>query len=209
MVNNNEKPGYVARLIGYLSLCMLAAAFGSMFGDKLLVYWLIFGTFGLVSAIGLNMISQSRTRYKELNEKKKLLQQAEKNLNKIVEIEESFDAIADAVRHIQSDIEITQKHQAVTITPLNKSPGTTGEHFEGTLWNISTNGFSLAHDFCLQRGYVLLLFALENREPIQFIADLLWCERQTDGRYFSGGKFLELVASVDVGSEKTDFAETH
>ncbi len=215
-----EKPGYTARLIGYLSICMLAAAFGSMLGTIWFRYWLIFGTFGLVSAIGLNMLSRSRAQSEAANRRKMIALQAEKNLDKIVDIEESFDAILAAVRQIQSDITDAKKHRRrsntdkrvsllkpVTITPLRESPGATSESFVGSLRNISSHGFSLVHDCFLQRGYVLLEYSLENQETVMFIADLLWCERQAGGQYFSGGKFLELVSSVDTDSAKPDFAQ--
>ncbi len=215
-----ENPGYTARLIGYLSICMLAAAFGSMLGTIWFRYWLIFGTFGLVSAIGLNILSQSRAQSEASNRRKMVALQAEKNLDKIVDIEESFDAILGAVRQIQSDITGVKKHSGrstaetrtsllkpVTITPLRGSPGAASEPFVGSLRNISSHGFSLVHDCFLQRGYVLLEFAIKNQEPVMFIADLLWCERQDGGQYFSGGKFLELVSSVDTDSAKPDFAQ--
>lgn len=217
-----EKPGYTAGLIGYLSVCMLAAAFGSMLGTIWFRYWLIFGTFGLVSAIGLNILSRSRAQSEAANRRKMVALQAEKNLDKIVDIEESFDAILGAVRQIQSDITGAKKHRRrsnadtrvsllkpVTITPLRESPGAASESFVGSLRNISSHGFGLLPDCFLQRGYVLLEFTLENQDPVMFIADLLWCERQTTGRYFSGGKFLELVSSVDTGSTKPDLAQAH
>ena len=43
---------------------------------------------------------------------------------------------------------------------------------------------------------MILEFELENSKPIRFIADLLWCEPQPDGQFFSGGKLLELVNPV-------------
>ncbi len=217
-----EKPGYTARLIGYLSICMLAAAFGSMLGTIWFPYWVIFGTFGLASAIGLNILSQSRARSEAVKRREIVALRTEKNLNKIVDIEESFNEVIGAVHQIQSDIADAKKHQResdaetrvplhkpVTITPLRGSTETANESFGGSLRNISSRGFSLAHDCFLERGYVFLEFALENQEPLKFIADILWCERQAAGQYFSGGKFLELVAAADAGSANPDFAQSH
>ncbi len=201
---------------------MLAAAIGSQLDNVWSRYWLIFGTLGLVSAIGLYVLSQARARAEEMNRRIKASLQIEKNVNKIVDIEESFDAIISAVRYIQLDIAEMGNHplgagaetrmamlKPVTITPVGELPGLESESFVGTLRNISSRGFSLAHDHFLERGYVLLLFAFENHKPIQLIADILWCEHQSGGQYFSGGKFLELVSSDETGSLKPDYAQAH
>jgi len=209
-----EKPGYVAKLIGYLSFGMLAAALGSVLGEALSRLWLIFGMLGLVSALGLNVLSRTRARSKYLKKRQKLSLQAEKHLSKIVVVEESFDEISEAVRRIQSDAAKPKtkggkpKHEAgaflnepVIITPLQWSRKITDKSVVGRVRNISGYGFGLAHDCSLQRGYVLLEFEFENREPVEFIADLLWCEAQSNGQFFSGGKLLEVVNPVAVGAE--------
>jgi hypothetical protein len=63
--------------------------------------------------------------------------------------------------------------------------------------NISRYGFGLAHNQQLERGLVLLKCELENGEPLRFIADVLWCELQDSGCYFSGGKILEVISPSD------------
>ena len=87
----------------------------------------------------------------------------------------------------------------MTITPLEWSRKITEKSVVGHVRNISGYGFGLAHECLLQPGYVLLEFELENHEPVEFIADLLWCEAQPNGKFFSGGKLLEVVNLVAVG----------
>ena len=207
-----ECPGYVARLIGYLSFGMLAAAFGSMFGQSWSRLWFIFGLLGLVSAFGLSVISRKRAQAKFQKVENELKREAEKHLSKIVNVEVSFDEISEAVRRIQANVaaasavdkKVDEKtgrearitlNAAVKITPLKWSQKVDDESILGQVRNISGYGFGLAHGRQIQRGYVLLEFELEGREPVQFIADLLWCEEQPDGRFYSGGKLLELVRS--------------
>lgn len=100
-IDSTEKPGYAARLIAYLSATMLAAAVGSTLGENWGRLWFIFGVFGLVSSVGLYLISLSRARSESLRKKNELARQAEKHLKKIVVVEESFDEISEAVRRIQ------------------------------------------------------------------------------------------------------------
>jgi hypothetical protein len=152
-----------------------------------------------------------------------LLLQTENNLNRIIEIEESFDAINNAVSKIQAEITDMRQYRtrkndktrlpvfkSATITPIKSMAGISRESFGVFLRNISSLGFSLSHYFFLERGYVLLEFNLKNQETVKFIADLLWCEQQSDGCYFSGGKFLEVVKTDDLissNSNKPELAE--
>ena len=45
------RSGQLTKLIAYLSVCMLAAAFGALIGPVWSYWWALFGTFGLSSAI--------------------------------------------------------------------------------------------------------------------------------------------------------------
>ena len=127
---------------------------------------------------------------------------------------ESSDAIRAALRRFQSDAtsptpqgangqaeQSPPLNKAVTITPLFRSFGDAGcrlgKPLVGRVRNIAHHGFGLAHDQQLERGFVLLEFDLANGEPLQFIADVLWCELQENGRSFSGGKLLEIVSPSD------------
>ena len=92
-------------------------------------------------------------------------------------------------------------NKPATITPLLRSSGDAryrpGEPLAVRVRNISRRGVGLAHDQRLERGFVLLDFKLENGEPLRFIADVLWCELQDSGGYFSGGKLLDVVSPSD------------
>jgi hypothetical protein len=88
-------------------------------------------------------------------------------------------------------------HCGITITPL-REPGASPQEcsegsFTGYVRDISPNGVGLIHDRPLEKASVILAFELENDECIQFIADVLWCEKQQDGQYISGGKFKRLA----------------
>ena len=204
----------VAQLIAYLSLCMLAAAFGAMIGPAWSRWWAIFGTFGLTSAIGLDVLSRSRARLENRRRQKQLAQKAEQSLDKMMGEMESSDAIRTALRHFQPDAgDPTPQdsdsqpeprlplNKPVTITRLRRCSADVGDRLgepvAGRVRNISRHGVGLAHDDRLERGPVLLEFELAGGEPLRFIADVLWCELRDGGSYFSGGKILELVGPSD------------
>ena len=209
------KSAPLTRLIAYLSLCMLAAAFGAMIGPAWSRWWAIFGTFGLASAVGLDVLNRSRARRADHTRRKQLALKAERKLDEMMGDTESSGAIRAALRQFQPGAADPTPQAAncqadprlplnkpATITRLLRSSGDArdrlGEPLAGRVRNISRYGFGLAHDQRLEQGLVLLEIDLENGEPLQFIADVFWCELQDSGCYFSGGKILEMVDPSDV-----------
>ena len=214
MDNRVPGPQRLAHLIAYLSLCMLAAAFGALVEPSWLRWWALFGTFGLVSAVGFDAISRCRARIELQRREKQMSRRAEQSLNEVCSKMQSSEAILAAVREITqtADVEPSQLrtkptkqrlpvHKQVTITPVCGFPkgkvGRLGDSFTGYVQNISGSGIGLAHDRRLERGPVLLAFELTGGDQIQLIADLFWCELQDDGAYHSGGKILEVVTPSD------------
>jgi hypothetical protein len=204
----------LTRLIAYLSVCMLAAAFGSMVGQAWCRWWAIFGAFGLTSAAGLDVLDRSRTRWADHRRRKRLALKADQSLHEMIDDMESSRAIRDALRQVQPGDTIPTPqgtngqaeprlclNEPATITRLFRSSGDAGyqlgEPLAGRVRHISRYGFNLAHNQRLERGIILLEFDLANGMPLQFIADVLWCELQDDGGYFSGGKLLEVVSPSD------------
>jgi hypothetical protein len=209
------KSAPLTRPIAYLSVCMLAAALGAVVGPAWSQWWAIFGAFGLVSATGLDVLNRSRTRRVDRRRRKQLALKAEHKLGEMLGDMESADAIIAAMRQLQSgDADPTPQgttgqleprlpvDKTVTITALLRSPVDAGyrrgEPFTGRLRNVSRHGFGLAHDQRVERGFILLEVDLVHGERIQFVAGVLWCERQDSGCYFSGGKLLHVVSPSDM-----------
>jgi len=203
------KSGSVTRLIAYLSVCMLAAAFGSMLDQVWGRWWAIFGTFGLTSAVALDALCRCRARAEDLRKREKLSSQAKKHVDKMMREIEASDAMLAALHRIQPKITDSEPQRgdvranprqpvnaSVTITPVCPLSGKLGESFTGHVRNISRHGVGLAHDRCLKREFVLLEIEGTNGEPILFVANLLWCELQASGQYFSGGKLVELLGTI-------------
>jgi hypothetical protein len=204
----------LTRLIACLSLCMLAAAFGTLLGPTWSRWWAIFGTFGLASAIGLEALNRSRRRGAEQMHMKQLALQAERKLNEMADDLRSTDAIRGALQHLLScNLDPTNSGGAceaepraspnipARITRLLQCPGggntAVGEPLAARVRNISRRGVGLAHDQSLERGLVVLEIATEKGERLKFIVDVLWCELQNGGSFFSGGKILNVVSPSD------------
>jgi hypothetical protein len=212
--DGTPKSAPITHLIAYLSVCMLAASFGAMVGPVWSRWWAIFGAFGLTSAVGLDVLNRSRTRRANRRRRRRLALKAERSLDEIMGDMESSDAIRAALRQFQLDATSSALqgvngqaearlplNKPATITPLLRSSGDAGyrrgKPFVGCVRSISHHGFGLAHDRLLERGFVLLQVDLANGKPIQFVADVFWCEVQNSGCYFSGGKLLDVVSPSD------------
>jgi hypothetical protein len=201
----------LTQLIAYLSLCMLAAAFGAVVGPAWCRCWAIFGTFGLASATGLDVLNRSRQRLAAHARSKQLALKAERKLDEIIGDVESSGAVRAALRQFQegaADPVPQGAHRRVEPRlPLDKPARITrllqysngavqrmGEPLAGRLRNVSRQGFGLVHDERLEQGFVLLEIDFDGGEPLQLIGGVLWCELQENGRYFSGGKILEVAS---------------
>jgi hypothetical protein len=205
----------LTRLIAQLSLCMLAAAFGGTVGQPWCRWWAIFGAFGLASATGCDVLNRSYVLMADRTRRKQFTRKAQRKLDAMMDDLQSSCAISAALRELQPDAaDPTPRrtngqdesrlslNRPATITPLlRNSCGAVqrlGERQAGRLRNISRYGFGLAHDQRLDRGLVLLRTELADGRPLQFIADVLWCELRGGGGYFSGGKLLEVVTARDL-----------
>ncbi|MGA2030869.1 MAG: hypothetical protein ABSG68_01320 [Thermoguttaceae bacterium] len=214
------KSAPLTKLIACLSLCMLAAAFGAMVGPAWGRWWAIFGAFGLASALGLDVLDRSRARRADRARNAERALKAELRLNEMLNDMESSGAVFAALRQLQRDAaeptSQTANRQVEPRLPLDRPATITrllhypsgavdrlGEPVAGRMRNISRHGFGLAHDERLERGLVLLACDCESGRPLQFIADLLWCERQETGCYFSGGKILDVVNPSDFRSPRS------
>jgi hypothetical protein len=139
---------------------------------------------------------------------------AERKLDEIMGDMESFGTISAALRQLQEDAAgptAQGAHRRVEPRlPLDKPARITrliqhssgaiqrkGEPLAGRLRNVSRQGFGLVHDERLERGLVLLEIDFGGGASLQLIGDLLWCELQDGGHYFSGGKILEAANSSD------------
>jgi hypothetical protein len=213
---DRSKP--LTELIAGFSLCMLAAAFGSLLGPEWGRSWMIFGTFGLVSSVGLDVFRRTQERLKEEKRERAMAIVAEQNLSKVITTMRSSTSLRDALRKIQGDAvggeprgptrrddpRLPLRHP-VTITRLRERWKTSdeylGDSLPGSVRDISSCGIGLAHRRHLERGPVLLVFELNDGERVSFTAEVLWCEPQSDGQYFSGAKLMDVLNPEETQSE--------
>jgi hypothetical protein len=202
--------GSLTRLIAYVSLGMLAAAFGAAVGPTWSRWWALFGTFGLASAEGLDIVYRARARHAQRAQNALAAMRLTRKLGEELSDLEASDAIRATLRQLQSAAGSPNARgpgsqagtrlsldRPATIWRLLRSPADAGyrlgEPLPGWVQNVSCCGFGLSHDHRLEPGLILLDFVLDSGQTVQFVGEVLWCEFQRGGGYLSGGKILDAI----------------
>lgn len=204
----------VSELIAWLSVCMLAASWATTFDPSWGRCWAIFGAFGLTSALGMDVLKRSQQQRQIRARNRRTTRRAERNLDKEIDGMESSTAVRFAVVRLKQSLakaQANRRHSAaqpgppsndeVTLTRLYGWPKVVcdrmAESVAGRLRGISRQGAELVHDRRIERGLVLLACPLDPARQVHFIADVLWCELQNDGRYFSRAKLIDVLTTED------------
>ncbi|HVU86449.1 MAG TPA: hypothetical protein VHD36_03965 [Pirellulales bacterium] len=80
-------------LIAWLSVCMLAAAWGARMGPEWVTAWRDWGAFGLTAAVGLNVADRLRLARRKRREEADAQQLLERRISTVIE-EESAEEYA-------------------------------------------------------------------------------------------------------------------
>src|SRR5438105_130277 len=90
-------------LIAWLSVCLLAAAWGPTLGRDRQIVWTYFGLFGLVAAVGLDTLSRTRRVRRERILQERLTSAQQRRLKQFDAHGRSSLAIREATRRIAED----------------------------------------------------------------------------------------------------------
>ena len=209
---NKEIPGKsLANLIAWLSVCVLSAAWGAGMDADWQAYWKQLGAFGLASAVGLNAASRMRATYKRRAEQIALSSHLEERLSNFADEPELDLQLRSIVGRLLEDVEVCSDSDnddrtrfpiasgwPVLVTPLATKgvPSRRATTTRAMLCNVSRTGVGLLHSLALAVGPARLTCRLRDGQIVSLIIEIRWCERQSDGRFASGGRFLE-VANPD------------
>ena len=193
-------------LIAWLSLCMLAAAWGHTVDERWQKNWAIAGTFGIVAATGLGSLEKVRlVRNKFLRERTVRLL-SEKRLAQFNEHNAALESIDKAIHRLTThaaserrkrNFKSTQSKGTAVLSkyPLKVIP--IGEHDDvidvcsarsivGSLHKISPSVISFEHDETFTERIVLLAFKLEAEKQLCFVVNVMYTQKFTDGFTSSG-----------------------
>ncbi len=203
-------------LISWLSVCLLAGAYGHTLDAEWQAIWAEMGLLGLAAGLGLSSIDRFRqARLKRLRELA-MQSRLEFGLNRLNQHSATIDSINSAVRMLarQASIDMRGKlgmaqrnhrrdqMQLLTDYPLSIIPivehdeaSTLLSAIEGTLQQVSSRVVSFEHEQPIPTQTVLLTFDIGEKR-LSFVVDVNWTQ-EVDGTYSSGGTVLVVGVPSD------------
>ena len=201
----------IPTLIAWLSLCLLAAAFGHALDAQWQIIWAEIGAFGLAAAVGLGALEKTRAARAERVYNRVMQTRVECGLARLNEHSAAVDSINTAVRRLaehaakrrSSEIASVPRvkrrwqTQLLSDTPLEIVPvedqdvpfdSKSVAPITGALRQISSQGVTFEHGEPFAARIVLLTFKLTD-EQLSFVVDVIWSQNTVDG-YTSGGTVL-------------------
>ena len=204
-----EVPGKsLANLIAWLSVCVLSAAWGAGMDASWQSYWKLLGAFGLASAVGLNAAARVRATYKRRAQIIALSNHLEERLTSFADEPELDPQLRSAVARLLDEVEADANDPGddrtrfpvpsgwpVLLTPLSRTPGPTrrATTIRAILRNVSRTGAGMLHAIELPLGPARLTYRLRDGHIVSLLVEIRWCERQADGHFYSGGRFVEVT----------------
>jgi hypothetical protein len=204
-----EVPGKsLANLIAWLSVCVLSAAWGAGMDTDWQSYWKQLGAFGLVSAVGLNAAARVRATCKRRAHQIALSSHLEERLSNFADEPELDPQLRSAVARLLDEVEPdglggsdertrfpVASGWPVLVTPLTPTggPSRRATTTRAVLRNVSRTGVGLLHSIALPVGPTRLTYRLGDGHIVSLVIEIRWCESQHDGRFASGGRFLQVT----------------
>jgi len=183
-------------LIGWLSLCIVAAGWSSIFTTPTSVLWRNAGIFGLVAACGL----ESSERYRIAHAARKMRRAIEAKLRKNQFVSRQRLAVkrfcADLERRAVQRVRIREDEGPRIMPPALITPfedGTCGKvSIPAVVRDLSETGIGLLVEQNLPAGFALLQVDSAGEETTPIVVNIRWSKQLSPGRFVSG---CELVGS--------------
>ncbi len=217
-----EEPGQrrfvsVPTLIAWLSVCLLAAAWGRSLDPKLQAQWSTLGLYGLVASVGLGLLEKARKARIKHSRQRALLARTAFGFAHISEQGAAAEAIRSAVRSVTTSTgceideikvprrprkdELRAQRRSERLRQLPMEITTVIDHDDlscelsqplpCTLRDISSRGVSFQHAVPIEGRIVVLTIRLREGNHLSFVAEVLWTEATNEG-FVSGGTILDV-----------------
>jgi hypothetical protein len=219
---NAPKPPRLVSLpasIAWLSLILLAAAWGRTLDDRWQEIWCRIGAFGLTAAVGLGALEKARflrdAHVRNLASRISL-ERLDGRLTRLNEQGAALELIDSAIRQLTRHIATVKPIPACDrkggpsalppkLLPLEVIPVKEHGHtfdinsarsIAGALHGISSRVFSFEHDHAFSERVVLLTFSLKDQGRLCFVVDVLWTHVISD-QFVSSGAVMVVGVPID------------
>ena len=177
-------------MIGWLSLCMLAAAWGPVIDARWQGMWAKAGAVGLVAAFVFERTEQARAGRRKRVRRDAARAVSEHRLDELNEHKSSINSINSAVRAVTVWLGQEFVEYPLKLFPIVKADphvDTNSATFvAGELLAISSSAVKFSHTETIDAPNVLLVIELPKREPLYFFVNVSWVEPSADGFIYCG-----------------------
>jgi hypothetical protein len=204
-----KRPRHVSvpGLIAWLSVCLLAAAWGRTVDERWQNIWVLAGTFGLAAALGLGSLEKARLFRKNWVREQALQLRFEGRLTELNERNAALELIDDAIGQVAKYAASQRKKLRgfpLAAIPVDKCTDTfelaSARSITGSLRKISSSVVNFEHDEAFAERVVLLTFKLEEQRQLCFVVDILGTQKTANG-FASSGIMMAVGVPAHQGSE--------
>jgi hypothetical protein len=194
-----------------VSTCLLAGGAGAFFNESSRMNWMVWGCFGLASAVCLDIVARARERTQIQSLNRIATNRFERELQCAAEENKTNAVIREAVYRLLEGASTTQCKNVSRRTSERRScdigvelllhqDANGAEAKQGTctrvgrLTNLSDLGFELTLADSVLPQRVTMNIAPSRSDRISMLGEVLWCSPQSDGSIIAGGRFLSVVS---------------
>ena len=205
----------LATMIAWVSSCLLAGGISTMFSESTRMLWMIWGSFGLASAVGLDVAARFRERIRIEGLNRIAANRFERDMKVESEEKESHAAIRGAVVRLLDNTPATRQSGAslraevrhpckleAEILLCQKGQQSAVKHgnvrLAAKITNLSTLGFELTLIDHLPPQRITMFISTPESGLVTMNGEVLWCSQQLEGDYLAGGRFLNVVSVDDL-----------
>jgi hypothetical protein len=199
--------GSLPSLIGWLSVCLLAAVWGPELNPWLRQVWSILGSFGLVAAFSLEIAERTRTGLSKRARQKAAERRMERSSSDMVVVQDVKSQLCEALRQMLSKTstrESTTGESGANECGLNRLPITVKPlpandsdpecadalAIAAIVRNISKNIIGLSHSSPIEGQRVVLSVETDDGGSLRLVGEPQWQLPLRDGSYQSGVRLL-------------------
>jgi hypothetical protein len=211
----------LVNLTAWLSVCLLAAAFGRTLDSRWQGIWARVGVFGLAAAVGLKSLEKGRLSREKHVHDLAFRMSRDGRLARLNQRTAAIGAINAAIRRLTKHV-ASERHARAKSPDRDKSRSAlygfplevipvrdnddaieigSARSIAGSLRTISSNVVSFEHNETFTDRVAILAFTLGKRDQLCFVVDVIWTGIVSD-RFVSSGA----VMVVGVPAEQTSKA---
>ena len=216
----SPQPGSLPTLIAWLSLCLLAAAWGGQLDERLQHLWGKVGACGITAAVGLGSLEKTRLFRRKWVRARAVRLQFDDRLSELSDQSAALKSIQGAILRLAEHAASERQKQVLqppgagdplvlSQYPLQVIPvEENGDALEirsagsiaGFLHKISSSTVTFEHDRAFTHRVVLLTFKLGERKQLAFVVDVNGTQKSSD-RFHSIGAVMAVGVLAHQESE--------